>query len=165
MRGRQAIPVAVAVVLIASSWAPACLARNVNYAFLVGVSNYQRGELKPLRFPRNDIIDFADELQKTGFKRENIVLMHEGQRDPDRLPEAKKIKKELDLLLGSVEEGDTLIVALAGHGVQFLGDSINYFCPVDAVLEDRTTLVPLDQVYKGLDACAASRKLLLVDAC
>jgi len=92
--------------------------------------------------------------------------MHEGQRDANRLPEAKKIKKELDLLLSSVEEGDTVIVALAGHGVQFLGEPASYFCPVDAVLEDRTTLLPLGRASTVLlDECAASRKLLLVDAC
>src|SRR5215213_11646061 len=119
MARRRAIRLAGAVVLLVACWAPASQARNVNYAFLVGVSNYQRGELKPLRFTRNDIIDFSDELQRTGFKKENIVLMHESQRAPNRLPEAKKIKKELDLLLSSVEEGDTLIVALAGHGVQY----------------------------------------------
>src|SRR5215211_5049210 len=104
MAGRRAVCVAGAVVFLVASWAPAGLARNVNYAFLVGVSEYRRGELKPLRYTRNDIVDFSEELQKTGFRRENIVLMHEGQRDPNRLPETRKIKQELALLLGSVEE-------------------------------------------------------------
>src|SRR4051812_48178416 len=84
MVSRRAIRAGWVVGLVVAYWAQASEARNVSYAFLVGVSDYQRGELKPLRYTRNDIVDFSDELQKTGFKKENIVLMHEGQRDPSR---------------------------------------------------------------------------------
>src|SRR5205807_2664632 len=53
----------------------------------------------------------------------------------------------------------------AGHGVQFKGDKKHYFCPRDAELDDRNTLLPLEEVYRELEECKARRKLLLVDAC
>ena len=62
-------------------------------------------------------------------------------------------------------EEDSLLVALAGHGVQFRGESESYFCPADARLADRKTLIPLGEVYKELEASGAGMKVLLVDAC
>src|SRR5262249_19788681 len=81
------------------------------------------------------------------------------------LPEAKKIRKQLDLLLGRAAEGDSVVVALSGHGVQFKADPRPYFCPLDAELKDKGTLLGLDEVYERLKGCRARRKLLLVDAC
>ncbi len=40
------------------------------------------------------------------------------------------------------------MVAFAGHGVQFEGEKDTFFCPMDARLADRSTMVPLDDVYK-----------------
>ena len=51
------------------------------------------------------------------------------------------------------------------HGVQFSGSEESYFCPADARLADRSTLIPLDEVYADLEACEAGFKVLLVDAC
>src|SRR5262249_53449975 len=63
------------------------------------------------------------------------------------------------------QEGDTVVVAFSGHGVQFKGDREHYFCPMDADLEDRKKLISLGQVYDELRGCKARVKLLLVDAC
>jgi formylglycine-generating enzyme required for sulfatase activity len=138
-----------------------------NYAFLVAAGNYDKKELNSLRFSCDDVITFRDALVQAGFKNENIVLMHDGEpRLPARyLPEANKIREELRLLLALVEKDDSLIVALAGHGVQFEGEKRSYFCPADAKLADRDTLIALDEIYQQLDECQATRKLLLVDAC
>ena len=58
-----------------------------------------------------------------------------------------------------------MVVAFAGHGVQFKNGDESYFCPMDAKLADKTTLVPFSEVCRQLDRCKASSKLLLVDAC
>ena len=60
------------------------------------------------------------------------------------------IRKEFDRLLARVDEGDTLVVALSGHGVQFKaekkGDKESpYFCPVNARLKQRENLIGLDE--------------------
>ena len=58
-----------------------------------------------------------------------------------------------------------MVVALAGHGVQFQNDTASYFCASDAKVNDKTTLISLDEIYKELDKSGAGLKLLLVDAC
>jgi formylglycine-generating enzyme required for sulfatase activity len=138
-----------------------------NYAFLVAAGNYDKKELNPLKYSCADVIRFRDALVQAGVKEENIVVMHDGEpRLPARyLPEAKKIREELALLLAQLEKDDSLIVALAGHGVQFEGERRSYFCPADARLAERETLIALDEIYQQIDECAATRKLLLVDAC
>ena len=44
-------------------------------------------------------------------------------------------------------------------------EEVCIFCPADADLKDRETLISLNQVYKDLEKCPAAVKLLLVDAC
>ncbi len=141
-----------------------------NYAFLVAVGDYDIKQLKPLAYTRHDVLEFAKALTDTGFKSENIVLMHDDLKtlkSQRYLPQAEKIRKEFDLLLSSVGDGDAVIVAFAGHGVQFEGDDRNFFCPIDADLEEpkRRSLISLKEIYTKLEACQADRKLLLVDAC
>lgn len=68
-------------------------------------------------------------------------------------------------MLRGREEGDSVIVALAGHGVQFKNRDESYFCPADAKLDDPETLLALSAVYQELGQCKAGFRLLLVDAC
>ncbi len=140
------------------------LGQSRTYAFLVGCGAYDRRELRPLEFTLNDVRAFHKTLVDSGVPKENVVLMHDEQ-SRNLLPEAKKIREQFDLLLARVDKRSTLIVALSGHGIQFDSKGSNYFCPLDARLTDPQTLIPLDEIYKQLEACPAERKLLLVDAC
>jgi hypothetical protein len=137
------------------------------YALLVGCRYLDnKKELNPLAYTHNDILEFAEILRKRGFAKDNIVLMYDGQGvKPRLLPESKKIQEQVGLLLERLRPEDTVIVALSGHGVQFKGEKGNYFCPLDAELKDRDTLLALDGLYKQLEECKAQRKLLVVDAC
>ncbi|MEZ6056946.1 MAG: SUMF1/EgtB/PvdO family nonheme iron enzyme [Planctomycetaceae bacterium] len=154
--------------------------RAEQYAFIVGIGGYDEKQLKPLgEYPRNDAIEFRDVLIESGFKKENVVLMVDdlaalpkGNVAGRYLPEGAKIRKELALLLPGLERGDSLIIALAGHGVQFKGDGEPYFCPLDAKLDDKSSLISLTWLYDQLkyDAdtdtgCKPRQKLLLIDAC
>lgn len=139
-----------------------------SYAFLVSVKEYDEKELRPLEYTRNDILEFHQTLRSSGIREEHIVLMHDDVRSLENrkyLPEAAKIRQQLKLLLEGLDDGDSVIVAFAGHGVQFKGDSQNYFCPADAKLADRRTLISIQEIYGELKASRATRKLLLVDAC
>ena len=154
------------VLISCLSWLPTT-AHAENYAFLVAVQDYNVKSLRPLKFTRNDIQEFSKVLQASGFKHENIVLMTDEPKQLRYAAEADKIRKQLDTLLAGLEERDTLIVAFAGHGVQFEGDARNYFCPADAEFDDpkRARLVAISEIYEKLKACPAQRKLLVVDAC
>jgi tetratricopeptide (TPR) repeat protein len=138
--------------------------KGENYAFLVGVGDYDVQELKPLKYASNDIKGFYQALLDSGFRKENIVLMNEEQK-PRFLPEGKKIRGEFTRFLARLEKEDTVIVAFSGHGVQFKNNKTSYFCPLDTKLKDRSSLIALDWVYSRLAKSPARRKLLLVDAC
>src|SRR5262249_20668924 len=134
-----------------------------DFALLVGTSNYKVAGLKGLRFARDDVIEFAETLTRSGYKPRNVILMHDGSTDQRFQPLRANIVRELDLLLERLEEFDTVIVALAGHGVQFQGRKENYYCPIDTDLNREASLIPLSLIYDKLDKCRASHKLLLVD--
>jgi uncharacterized caspase-like protein len=136
-------------------------------ALLVGVRKYNPEELRDLPYAEADVEGLARTLRATGYPAENVVLMTQpaAARDLRFAPEAAKVRRELALLLQNRTKDDTVLVAFAGHGVQFQGDDGHYFCPADARLGDRSTLVALSEVYRELERCPARVKLLLVDAC
>lgn len=139
-----------------------------NYALLVAVGDYDPQQLPKLSYTRNDVRDFRAVLLQSGLKPQNVATMHDDPRGlpaAGMIPEAAKIRKQLTLILSGREEDDSVILAFAGHGVQFRGDDANYFCPLDTDLERKETLISLKEIYDAMQACPAKKKLLLVDAC
>jgi hypothetical protein len=157
----------VAVLLLASGRAAAQAEPGDKYALLVGVRAYESPELNPLKYPEADVTDLARELREQGYRDENIVLLTQRSAvsTPRLAPRAGNIRQQLQLLLRDRRREDTVLVAVAGHGVQLRGSSGSYFCPVDARLDDRNTLISLDEIYKELQQSPAGFKLLLADAC
>ena len=137
------------------------------YALLVGVRNYNKDQLRSLRFTESDVSDLAQILRDAGYKR--VVLMTQTEAaakgDNELLPESDRIRRQLKAILDDRKPGDTVLVAFSGHGVQFRNDAASYFCPMDTRLDDAKTLVSLAEVYQALQACEAGTKVLLVDAC
>src|SRR5690606_3345840 len=64
---------------------------------------------------------------------------------------------------GLVEKGDLVVVAFSGHGVHL--DGTSYLCPTDTDLEQPSTLISVERIYKQLELSGASVKLVIVDAC
>jgi TPR repeat protein/uncharacterized caspase-like protein len=137
------------------------------YALLVGVRQYGENELRPLQFAEADVVQLAQVLRDSGYRPENVVLLTQarGAENHRFLPLAANIRKELRLLLKNRSRADSVIVAFAGHGVEFRGSGEHFFCPMDAALSDRRSLVSLSEVYKELEQCQAGFRLLLADAC
>ena len=125
--------------LVAMHWfAPA--SHGDTYAFLVGVSEYEnKSELRALRFATDDVIAFGGVLRNSGVPAKNIVMMHDRQSNPRFKPVARKILREFHLLLATLEPEDSLIVALAGHGVEIGSAGDSFFLPADADLKDPAT--------------------------
>lgn len=147
---------------------PSARTPAADYAFLVGVQDYDVKQLRKLKYSRNDILTFRTVLTESGFPEKNVKILHDDLRTVGErryLAESDRIRAELKLLIDRVTESDRIIIAFAGHGVQFKDDETSYYCPLDADLKDRKTLISLDEVYDSLEACKARRKLLLVDAC
>jgi hypothetical protein len=70
-------------------------------------------------------------------------------------------------VLQKCRKGDTILLAFAGHGLQFEGQKDGYFCPNDArpFAEKTDSLISLGKIYAELDASFAAVKIMLVDAC
>ena len=165
--------------LLCLTFNSATVAAGQKYAFLVGISGYDEKQLKQLPYARADIVEFREVLLQSGFKSENVVMLVDdlaalpkGGLAGRYLPEHKKIREELRILLPALEPEDELVIGLAGHGVQFKDDNDLYFCPLDADLSDKATLISLNWLYKQLEfntatkeGCRARAKLLIVDAC
>jgi sulfatase modifying factor 1 len=138
------------------------------YALLVGVRKYDPAEPLPtLTYSEDDVDELRRVLLASGYRPENIKLMTQrgGAENPRYLPLADRIRKEFALTLKQLDEHDSLVVALAGHGVQFSQEGESFFCPADAALDDESTLIKLSDLATSLEGCRAGFKLLLVDAC
>ena len=160
----------VALVCVLASLSHAAAAPGANYAFLVGCSGYNNVNLPKLPYTLNDVKEFKKVLVQTGFPEDNIKLLVDEAGQPARyLSEKAKIVKELKMICDATTKDDTLLVAVSGHGVHFKGDKFGYFCPTDADLEDKKTLIPMDggpdSLFEILKASKAQTKLLLVNAC
>jgi len=140
------------------------------YAFLVGVKQYDKTQLTSLQYTEADVTALAEALKKAGYADANIVLMTQarGATNFRQIPASQQIRKELELMLGELRADDTLLLAFSGHGVQFKDEANVYFCPIDANLKNRSTLISLTDLYATLSdvtKCKAQTKVLLVDAC
>ena len=137
------------------------------YALLVGVKSYIPTELKKLNYTENDVTELAAALTAGGYAADHVRLLTQAaaENNPELLPTGKNIAAALKEFAGQCRPGDSLLVAFAGHGVQYQSSDESYFCPMDAKLADKATLLPFGEVGRQLEQCKASFKLLLVDAC
>ena len=85
-------------------------------------------------------------------------------KDPEHRPTLANIRARLQAAIHRSKRTDTLLIGLAGHGLQFGGDRDSYFCPADAKPTERASLLSLGQLFRDLDECGGT-KLVLVDAC
>lgn len=153
---------AAACPLVAEEGAPTGSPEGEKWALLVGIDDY--AEISDLKYCRRDIQMLGRRLIAAGFPEENIVLMHDDQSDAPLQPFRSRINDKLDELLKGVRRGDLVLFAFSGHGVH-VGET-SYLCPIEARLDQvEATGIALADVYARLAASAASRKILLVDAC
>ena len=134
--------------------------KGTQYAFLVACSGYNKGQLQALTYTIDDVEDFRQVLLATGFDDEHIKVLHDRQKEPRYLPEKSKILKEFKLLLAGLEADDTTMVVLNGHGLHFKNEATSHFCPIDAKVLDKSTLIPMDGeggFFPLLKGCRAKR--------
>ena len=147
---------------------PAASSLGERYALLIGVRKYTGNSgLNALKFAEADVDSLADVLTSAGYRPENVMVMthKRGAEDIRNLPTRENILRELRAMLTHRDPGDTVLVALAGHGVQYRGEEDSYFCPLDAQVDEKLTLIALGEVYKQLEQSSAGLKLLFCDAC
>jgi len=171
MRGflaRSSVALALAAVLLVAGESPGQgNAAPTRRALLVGINDYQHPNLRqpaPLKYAVNDVTDLAGVLKKSGYE---VVVLSDatGQQNAKLVPTKTNIERELAAMSGRCQAGDTFLVALAGHGLQFGKNA--YFCPRDARPFETATdsLVSVSKLYDQLEQSFAGTKLVLVDAC
>jgi hypothetical protein len=142
--------------------------RGRKFVLLVGVRKYESGKFNELRFTENDVEALARILGgRGGFTSVRVLSTSRGQKQEKDAPTASNFHREMKELLAKKKGTDTILVALAGHGIQVSvkGKDESFFCPADAQLNDKSTLISLGTLFTDLDECGAGVKLLLVDAC
>ena len=140
------------------------------YAVLIGVEAYDPSVLGPLKFTEDDAIELGQSLSELGFKTK--VMTGQSRISTGKPSSPKKILRILKTQMNNCADGDTIVISLSGHGFQYESDEPDddgvretYFCPEDADPNDKSTLLPLNDVITLLRQCKASRKLMLIDAC
>jgi tetratricopeptide (TPR) repeat protein len=144
---------------------PAQAMAGERYALLVGVRQYDKAELTPLEYTERDVSVLAEYLRRSGYKRVVLMTQTDGANESRYLPTAANIRKELKGLLEDRKADDTVVLAFCGHGVQFRGSDEPHFCPMDATLKDKKSLISLGYVYGELAGCKAKNKVLFSDCC
>lgn len=136
------------------------------YAILVGVNKYQHDRLPSLNYAVNDVVGLAQVLGQSGYQVQ-LLCDTTGERNAQLAPTKANIERHRKTTLQKCRKGDSVLMAFAGHGLQFEGQKDSFFCPSDArPFADRTdSLVSLGKIYEELDASFASVKIMLVDAC
>jgi hypothetical protein len=139
------------------------------YALLVGVKDYEDRDLPDLKFTENDIEELAALLARpgAGFTSVRVLTTSRGRRRAADRPTLANIRQALVAVLGRTTKHDTVLVALAGHGLQrrSRGKQECFFCPADGKGTRVATLLGLAEVFRKLEGSKAGVQLLLVDAC
>jgi uncharacterized caspase-like protein len=130
------------------------------------VNQYEHANLPPLQFAVNDVTVLGEVLATHGY---TVTLLTDqtGKQNSKLAPTKANIERTLRTVLENCKKSDRVVVAFAGHGLQFDGDKEGYFCPSDSrPFKNRTeTLVSLGKLYQEMESSFAGVKVLLVDAC
>jgi len=131
------------------------------WAILIGIDDYlNAGDLK---YCGADQRSLKDQLIRSGFDERQVFLLDDEAKDRKLLPFKANVERQLQTVLGFAERGDFILLAFSGHGVHF--NKVSYLCPIDAKLDDPSTLISMDWVYEQLGKSKADLRLVMVDAC
>jgi Caspase domain len=137
---------------------PAPAKQGKRFALLVGINKYAHARFSQLKYAERDAQEMGDLLRTYGY---DVTVL------PGDKADKQTIEKAIERLSDQCKENDLLLLAFAGHGVQFTGESDAYFCPHDGrpFADRKDSLVSLHAVGQTLRRSFASTKVILVDAC
>lgn len=140
------------------------------YAIVIGVETYDTSIFNNLDYASEDAEDMGQALERLGFN--TTVMTSESRSQKLRPTTPAKVNDVIKSVTASCSNEDTLLITLSGHGVQFSDEELTasgvretYFCPSEASLSDKSSMVKISSLVNLMNSAPASRKLLLVDAC
>lgn len=140
-------------------------------ALVAGVERYQKSGLTNLSYAEDDALAVQEELAKHHFAVEAVI----GQQAT--LTNLKAAFERLFAKARQLSKQDIVVVYLSGHGLQkqvtrapadgkLTVTEEPFFCPVDALKSDVSTLLSLNEVLDQLEQHSGSgTNLILLDAC
>jgi tetratricopeptide (TPR) repeat protein len=173
MRHKHILPFVVAFIFLAGAAQASARTEPVNtsprdgtkrVALLVGVNVYDHPNFDDLRYAEKDVTDLAAALGRLGFQTEVLTGSASGERRATK----QNIERKLENILKGIRKTDIVLIALSGHGVQMRNNQNKeepFYCPVDAVKDDRRTLFSLSYLIDNVLANRGGRNLVVIDAC
>jgi hypothetical protein len=155
---------------VALAWAAAARAEPEpsprTWALVVGVNRYADAGFRALDYSGNDARLMHRVLTtRCHVPAEQVVRMTDDEADPRLQPVRQQVGEQVERLAGLARPGDTLVVFFSGHGVPD-GQGTMVLATRDCVKADAArTGIPAAWLKKTLEACPATRKLLVLDCC
>lgn len=158
---RCALPVAVALLSAASM---AQLGRN--WAFVVGVGDYESEAVSPIPFAVADAKAVADALMRNGYSADSVVLMTSDVESGNLRPTNVNILERLEALSVQIQPQDSFFFYYAGHGITREGR--HFLATTNTRLSTLATLdvstLSVEALANALKNIQAQRAVFLYDA-
>jgi hypothetical protein len=138
------------------------------WALVIGVDQYDDGNISPLRGAANDARTLARVLvENAGFPGDQVILLATDQ-PRERRPTRINILAYLSNLASMIPKDGLLLVSFAGHGIERGGQA--YLIPADARYTEDVSLleesaVSVTRMHNRIRATGASQVVILLDAC
>src|SRR4051812_20524554 len=92
--------------------------RGKKVALLVAVNDCNHDRFPALKFAENDVEAMAAFLSRSGYAQVRVLSGTRGKKSARDAPTAANVRAALAQTLAGRGRHDTVLVALAGHGVQ-----------------------------------------------
>lgn len=134
------------------------------WALLIGVEKYRIAS--QLQFTVNDVRQLGQTLvQYGGYSRSQMLELTDDGDSEEMKPLKASLESALPLFLKKPGENDSIIVYFSGHGFKDKDGKL-YLAPLDCDPADPVATGVSAEWFRGhLEACPASFKLLVLDAC
>ena len=132
-----------------------------SYALVIGINAYQN--CNPLRYATNDAAAIHKKLiEDFDFPPENTRLLLDEEATATEIRKAYLRFTEQDIQLD-----DRIFVFFAGHGTTRRGmrGEVGYLTPVDADIDQISTLIRWDDLTRNIELIPAKHILFVMDAC
>ena len=145
--------------------APATTAPGERYALIVGVGHYAESKIPPLPHAANDAKAFANFLEASDLRNDNLILLLEEQATK------KNVSQAMRDLRNRIKPNDTVVVYFSTHGWKpnDLGNVpiILHDTRVDAkrAWVDPKTSLQDDEIRQFIEAVSPARVMVVLDVC
>jgi uncharacterized caspase-like protein len=132
-----------------------------SWALIIGINAYHH--VAPLSYACNDADAIASTLvNELGFPRETVTVLKDDAATKQAILDAY-----LNFHYKAIDLNDRVFVFFAGHGITISGarGPIGHLVPVDADLDNLSSLIRWDELTRNAELIPAKHILFIMDAC